>query len=155
MKTLKTRFHGRIPLDEADILYVDYEILGFPQERQFILLPHQADSPFLYLQSIENPQLAFICIDPLLRFPEYQLPTKEIPKELGDSSDWAVLALCTIGQGRFASINLKSPLVFNRHTRHGGQFVLSLPYSLQYPLFSNEGITSEEPRHAGTHPKSS
>ncbi|NMP23080.1 flagellar assembly protein FliW [Sulfobacillus harzensis] len=151
MPTIDTRFHGRIAIDDADILMVDYEILGFPQERRFVLLPHQANSPFLYLQSVSTPSLAFICIDPLLRFPEYQLPPNELPEPLGEASEWAVLCLCTMGNGHTPSMNLRSPLVFNRRTRRGGQFVLSLPYPVQYPLFP-EGTSSEAPSHAGTHP---
>lgn len=152
MLTIDTRFHGTIPVNEQDLLIVDYQILGFPSERRFVLLPHQPDSPFLYLQSVATPSLAFVCVDPLLQVPEYQLPQDELPGPLGDSHDWAVLCLCTLGNGHTPSMNLRSPLVFNRRTRHGGQFVLSLPYPLQYPLFPVEGAPSEAPSHAGTHP---
>ncbi len=152
MPTIQTRFHGELTIAEADIVTLDYEILGFPGERQFVLLPHQNDSPFLYLQSINTPGLAFICIDPLLGFPEYQIPVEELPDSLGDPAEWAILCLCTVGNGHNPSMNLRSPLIVNRRTRHGGQFVLSLPYPLQYPLVPNEGNQSEEPSHAGTHP---
>lgn len=154
MLTIETRFHGAITVNDTDILTIDYEILGFPGEKRFLLLPHQPDSPFLYLQSVQTPSLAFVAIDPLIRFPEYQIPSGEIPEALGDSSEWAVLCLCTMGNGEAPSMNLRSPLVFNRHTRRGGQFVLSLPYPIQYPLFpaSDEGTEPEEPSHAGTHP---
>ena len=152
MPTIETRFHGTITIQESDILTLDYEILGFIGERQFVLLPHRSDSPFLYLQSLSTPGLAFICIDPLLKVPDYELPVEEIP-DLGNPTDWAILCLCTVGNGHNASMNLKSPLIINRQTRHGGQFVLSLPYSLQYPLFPSVGTMSEAPSHAGTHPK--
>ncbi len=152
MLTIDTRYHGRFTVDEKAILTVDYEILGFTQERHFVLLPHQPESPFLYLQSVSTPTLAFVCIDPLLSFPEYQLPEDEVPAALGAASEWAVLCLCTIGHGHTPSMNLRSPLVFNRRTRRGGQFVLSLPYPVQYPLFPPEGTSSEAPSHAGTHP---
>ncbi|MCY0878405.1 MAG: flagellar assembly protein FliW [Firmicutes bacterium] len=152
MRTIQTRFHGAIAIDEGDLLHIDYEILGFEQERQFVLLPHRPDSPFLYLQSATTPSLAFVCIDPLLRVPDYQLPRDELPAALGDPSDWAVLALCTIGNGFPPTMNLRSPLIFNRETRHGGQFVLSLPYPIQYPLFPVEGAAPEAASHAGTHP---
>lgn len=134
---IKTRFHGTITVADQDIVTLDYEILGFSQYRQYILLPHQPNSPFLYFQSTEQPELAFITIDPLVRFPDYRVPPDELP-DLGDPRHWAVLCLCTIGQGAHATINLKSPLVINQKTRRGGQFVLSLPYEHQYPLFTEE-----------------
>jgi flagellar assembly factor FliW len=159
MRTINTRFHGTIALPDSDVLTVDYPILGFPAEREFVLLPHRPDSPFLYLQSIRTHNLAFVAIDPLLRFPDYQVPQTEIPSELGPSSEWAVLCLCTLRNGQTPTMNLKSPLIFNRESRRGGQFVLSLPYPLQYPLIppraqdAPEGQTGpEEPSHAGTHP---
>jgi len=49
MLAIDTRFHGPITVEESDILTIDHEILGFPDERRFILLPHQVESPFLYL----------------------------------------------------------------------------------------------------------
>ena len=156
MLTIETRFHGTLTVPETDLLTVDYEILGFPSERQFLLLPHRPDSPFLYLQSASTPSLAFIVVDPLLAVSDYQIPQGDIPADLGESSEWAVLCLCTIGSGHPPTMNLRSPLIFNRSSRHGGQFVLSLPYPLQHPLFSavdSEGTGPEEPSHAGTHPK--
>lgn len=155
MVTIDTRFHGSLSVDETDILTVDYEILGFPRETQFVLLPHRPDSPFLYLQSLRTPALAFIAVDPLLRVPDYQVPAQDIPAALGDSDAWAVLCLCTIGADAPPSMNLRSPLIFNRHSRRGGQFVLSLPYPIQYPLFTDAQVETglEEPTHAGTQPK--
>ncbi len=152
MLTIDTRFHGTLTVEDTDILRVDYEIIGFAEEKSFILLPHRPDSPFLYLQSTITASLAFVAIDPLLRVPDYQIPASDIPQALGESRDWAVLCLCTLGNGQTPSMNLKSPLIFNRQSRHGGQFVLSWPYPLQHPLFVDEAKKGpEEPSHAGTH----
>ena len=115
---------------------MDYEILGFPQQRHFILVPHRPDSPFLYLQSTTQADLAFVVIDPLVVMPDYALPVEELP-DLGDPQLWAILCLCTVGQGDLGTVNLRSPLIVNRETRRGGQFVLSLPYSHQHPLFKD------------------
>ncbi|MCL4495318.1 MAG: flagellar assembly protein FliW [Firmicutes bacterium] len=149
-ETIKTRFHGEITISSADILVLDQEILGFRQHRQFVLLPHHQDSPFLYLQSASDPQLAFIVIDPLTFKPDYFVPYEEVAG-LGNPEFWAILCICTVGrepggQDLYATANLKSPLVINRETRHGGQFVLSLPYSFEYPLFR------EARNDAGTKP---
>lgn len=128
-----TRFHGSLVIQEKDIITLDYEILGFPHHRHYILLPHRADSPFLYLQSTDTPELAFITIDPLLKVPDYRVPPEDVA-DLGDPKDWAVLCLCTIEGGQAGTMNLRSPLVINRQTRRGGQFILSIPYPFRYPL---------------------
>ena len=141
-ETIQTRFHGTITISSTDILTLDQEILGFPQHRQFILLPHHPESPFLYLQSITDPQLAFIVIDPLTVKADYAVPDQDVAG-LGNREFWAMLCLCTVSrqqpdQGLVATCNLKSPVIINRQTRHGGQFVLSLPYSFAYPLFGGD-----------------
>lgn len=143
MAIIDTRFHDTITIREPDVITFDREVLGFPQFRRFVLLPHRPDSPFLYLQSTESPSLAFVTIDPLLREPEYTLPIDEIPG-LGDPKDWAILCLCTLGPGHHGTINLRSPLVINRETRRGGQFVLSLPYPVHYPLFPDKPRATEK-----------
>ncbi|MCL4318973.1 MAG: flagellar assembly protein FliW [Firmicutes bacterium] len=148
--TIQTRFHGEITISSRDILILDQEILGFPKHRQFVLLPHHQDSPFLYLQSVSDPELAFIVIDPLTFKPDYRIPQDDVTG-LGNSEFWAILCICTVGRvrgkdGLYATANLRSPLVINRQTRRGGQFVLSLPYSFEYPLIV------EAQNDAGTEP---
>ncbi len=139
---VETRFHGPLTVKPEDIITMDYEILGFAQHRHFILVPHRSDSPFLYLQSTTESTLSFVVIDPLVVMPDYSLPLEELP-DLGDPQLWAILCLCTVGQGGPGTVNLRSPLIINRETRRGGQFVLSLPYSHQHPLF-------KEVTHAGS-----
>lgn len=145
MGLIDTRFHGRLTIDESDVITLDYEILGFPAYRRYILLPHRADSPFLYLQSVDAPWLAFIAMDPLLVAPDYTLPVNELP-DLGDPAHWAVLGLCSISDGHHGTINLRSPVIINRETRRGGQFVLSLPYSHQHPLFREGAYAGAQPK---------
>lgn len=139
---VETRFHGPLTVRPEEIITLDYEILGFPDQRHFILLPHRSDSPFLYFQSTTEVSLSFVVIDPLLVMADYRLPLDELP-DLGNPSLWAILCLCSIGNGNPATVNLRSPVIINRQTRRGGQFVLSLPYSHQHPLF-------KEVTHAGS-----
>jgi len=129
-----TRFWGTLEVSEEALITFTREILGFPRHRRFVLLPGPADHPFLYLQSVDDPSLAFVTIDPLLVMPDYHVPAEEAP-EFGPPDEWAVLALCTISRERQeATVNLRSPLIINRTSRQGGQVVLSLPYSFRHPL---------------------
>ncbi len=131
-----TKFWGALELPETSLITFTREILGFPRHRRFVLLPAGGTHPFLYLQSADDPHLAFVTIDPKLVMPSYRVPEDEAA-EYGQPDEWAVLALCTIPPERQdATVNLRSPLVINRATRQGGQVVLSLPYSFRHPLFS-------------------
>ncbi len=133
--TIPTKFHGPLAIGEADLLTIDRPpILGFQRYTQYVLLPHQPASPFLYLQSAEQRDLCFIVADPLLWVPDYRVPADEVA-DLGTPDSWAVLVLCTIARaGAGVTINLRSPLVVARPLRRGGQIVLSLPYPHQYPI---------------------
>ena len=145
---IQTKFHGIMTVNQADLLVIDQPpILGFSYLSRFVLLPHAIDSPFLYLQSVEDPGICFIVADPLLWVPDYAIPESD-PSSLGRPDEWAVLVLCTIeAMGGQVTANLRSPLVINRAARRGGQYVLSVAYPLQFP------IVQQEDSHAGVDQK--
>lgn len=137
---IQTKFHGLRPLEDADLIWLEHPpLLGFSHLRRFILLPHAQDSPFLYLQSAENPGICFVVVDPLLWVPDYAIPQGDIV-DLGSKDEWAALTLCTIDPSqRRMTTNLRSPLVVNKTSRRGGQYVLSVPYPHQFSLTPGEG----------------
>ncbi len=145
---IQTKFHGTMELHDADMLFIDCPpLLGFSQFTRFLLLPHAKDSPFLYLQSTQNPGICFVVVDPWLWIPEYVVPEGEIT-ELGPKGAWAVLVVCTIDVASgLVTANLRSPLVINQASRRGGQYVLTVPYPHQFPL------TPEEDSHASLNQK--
>lgn len=145
---IQTKFHGAMEVHDSDVLLIDQPpLLGFSHLVRFILLPHAKDSPFLYLQSLESPGVCFIAVDPLLWVADYAVPAGDI-SDLGAPHEWAALTLCTIdAKGGRVTANLRSPIVINQRTRHGGQYVLSVPYPHQFPL------TEQEDSHAGLNQK--
>ena len=145
---IQTKFHGTVELHDTDVLLIDRPpLLGFSHLSRFLLLPHAQDSPFLYLQSAENPRICFVVVDPLVWVSDYAIPEEDIT-DLGSRDDWAALTVCTIDpQGGQVTANLRSPLVINKTTRRGGQFVLSVPYPHQFPLMQ------QEDSHAGLNQK--
>ena len=76
---LNTKHFGEINIDEKKIINFEDGIPGFENEKQFIVLYEGEDnSPFRWMQSIENPDLAFAMVDPIMIIPDYD---GEIPKE--------------------------------------------------------------------------
>ncbi len=151
---LVTRHWGVLSVDDDRIITLTDAILGFPDQRRFVLLPAGGGSPFLYLQSADVPTLAFAVLDPLVLVPDYEVPPEEGAR-WGPPEEWAVLVLCTITPTE-RSANLRSPVVINRRTREGGQIVLSLPYPFHHPLSpppaESDGEAHSEKRglgHAG------
>jgi hypothetical protein len=62
----KDRF-GTFEVDDKDPIHFPRGMIGFPSEKQFVLLRHRDDSAIGWLQSTTNPALAFpiVSIDAL------------------------------------------------------------------------------------------
>lgn len=132
-----TKFHGTMDVRPEEFILLEHPILGFPEAKRFILYPHP-NSPFMYFQSVDLSTLCFIVIDPLVVVRDYQVPVEDVP-DLGPSEEWAMLCLCTMDK-RQVTVNLRSPVVINKNTRRGGQYVLSVPYPIQFPIWQEAAV---------------
>lgn len=117
------------------IVQLPFGLLGFERVKKYVLLANPQEDPFLWLQMLEGPRKAFLIVSPFLVMPEYQpdIPSDDVAfLELTEPADALVFNICTLrGPGR-ATINLKGPLVINRHTMTGKQVIPN--NAAQYPL---------------------
>ena len=98
-----------------------------------------AAAPFQWLQLQDDPSLAFLVVSPFLAVADYQPEIS--PADVGylgmvAPTDALLLNIVTLrGNGR-ATLNLKGPILINRHTRLAKQVVLAnaADYALQHPL---------------------
>ncbi|HUA39669.1 MAG TPA: flagellar assembly protein FliW [Candidatus Sulfopaludibacter sp.] len=114
-------------------------ILGFEQIKDYVLLVNPEEEPFAWLQVKANASLAFVVVDPFLVMPNYQPDIPEADVEflgLRNTSDALLLNIVTIHGPHRATINLKGPIVINRHTHIGKQIIIAnaVDYSVQHPL---------------------
>lgn len=128
-KKIYTSRFGEIEIDEGKLITMTSPFLGFPDERLFVLLPHGPNVPFFWLQSIENPDLAFIVISPDLLNPKYKPAMSSAVKEelqISKDQDLAVMVILTIppGKPREMTANLLGPVVLNAEKRLAKQVVL-------------------------------
>ena len=152
MKFWTTRF-GDVECPEEVVMQFPDGVLGFPESRQFILLEHDAEgSPFKWLQSLDNPELAFIVIDPYLYDPQYRFDIDLDTMRLigtADPADCAVMGIVHVPREtpHGMTANLKAPLVVNVGSRRGRQIILgSNVYSISTPLFAELAVA--EPQRA-------
>ncbi len=134
-----TRF-GTINVNKKRIIEFPEGILGFPKQKRFTILEHKPDSPFCWLQSLEDPALAFVLTSPFLVLPDYLKglggPYEEILEGVG-KGETALFVLVTIPPGRVEDMtaNLLGPIVIDIASRKGRQIVLAnSPYSPRHPL---------------------
>jgi len=115
-------------------------LAGFPEARRFVLSKWGGDdSPFSLMQSLEDPELAFLVVPPAVFFPDYQ---PEIDDEtaarlnISDSDDALILVMITVGEAvKEATANLLGPLVINRHSNEASQVILTESgYDLRTPV---------------------
>ncbi len=138
---IQTSRFGTINVEEDKIITFVQEILGFPKAKRFVLLPHRENSPFYWLQCLDQPDLAFVVISPAVFVSNYtfDLPDniqKEL--ELERAEDVVVLVIVTIERKEGASkvtANLLGPIVINEKRRLACQVVLNPnKYPVQFPL---------------------
>ncbi len=128
IKVKTTRF-GDIEIDEKDVIALPAGIIGFPELKQYVLLDHDQDSPFKWLQSLEDGSIAFVLINPLLFKPDYLVEVNEA--EVGDldivaEEDAVVSVIITMpSDPQKMTANLKAPVIFNLKNRKGRQVILN------------------------------
>jgi len=141
---IETARFGVIDIDPDRIITFPKGFIGFPDWRRFVLLPHRHDSPFWILQSVDDPALAFVVMDPREVVPDYvaRVPAAQLADVgIADHQDVeraVVLALVTLrADPPGTTANLKAPLIINPSRRLGIQVILDgSPYAIRHPIAS-------------------
>jgi flagellar assembly factor FliW len=134
----ETKNFGAIEVQEQQVIKLAQGLLGFPDYRHYILIEHKKDSPFVWLQSLDDPGLAFAVIDPYCFMPDYQIGyLNGSLAELGadNAKDLNIFVIVTIPKGRpqDMTVNLLGPVVINIKNRLAKQLVLDNPkYTHRY-----------------------
>lgn len=144
MKKIMTSRFGEIEAAEESIIHFAAGIPAFEKEREFIIIPYEEGGPYVFLQSVRTPELAFLMTMPLAFFPDYEFTIDDdVEKELGLTSPEEVLiyAILTLEgtEIRDLTANLIAPIVINAATRRAKQIVLDhSPYKTKHRLFPAE-----------------
>ncbi|HEY3282782.1 MAG TPA: flagellar assembly protein FliW [Armatimonadota bacterium] len=138
MKVQTTRF-GELELDEDSVISMVKGFIGLEECVRFTLLEHRPDSPFLWMQSLDRPELAFLVTDPFSFFSDYEVEVGQEDQTVlssGGPEDLLVLVTVTVrGAGEEVTANLLGPLVFNLGQRIGKQIILPGDrYKTRHPL---------------------
>jgi flagellar assembly factor FliW len=126
MEVKTTRF-GVINIPDDRVITFPKGLLGFGTQRNYCLLEPGNDSAFFWLQSIEEPSLAFVVTDPSLFFTDYSVPIKSeqmADLKLAKLEDAQVFVIVNKVDETLTG-NLQGPLVINTITREGEQVVLA------------------------------
>ena len=140
MKLSTVRF-GEIEIEEDRIFNFVMPIIGFDMLHKFIILDPNKETLFKWLQSIEDPSLAFPIISVSALELEYaiDLPDNIVEKlDITNVESLLVMNITSIPQDNpnGTTINLLAPLIFNLDNQSAAQVVLSgSGYDISYPMF--------------------
>ncbi len=140
MITISTTRFGEIAVEEQRIIHFPDGLLGFPNQKDFILKQHEHGSSFYWLQSVDLPYMAFVVINPFLGEKNYlaELPPSDREYFKGvEEGRTLVLSMVTIRPESVPALtmNLVGPVVIDLETKTGKQVVLSTTkYTCRHPL---------------------
>lgn len=125
---LDTNQPGDLQVSKDDILYFPEGLPGFAEQKRFIFLPYDPVVNIGLLQSLDDPNLAFVVGNPFYFFPSYELNLSNgdcAALQVASPTDAATMVIFTLGENlENSTVNLKAPLVFNLTKRIGKQIIL-------------------------------
>ena len=138
---LNTVRFGDIEIEENRIFNFAMPIIGFDTLHKFVILDPNKETLFKWLQSVEDPSLAFPIISVSALDLDY---TIDLPDNIVDTlkitnvESLLVMNITSIPQDnpKGTTINLLAPLIFNLDNQSAAQVVLSgSGYDISYPMF--------------------
>lgn len=142
MQINTTRF-GMLEVKEEDIWEMASPILGFESSGRYARIVEN-DSPFEFLQSVEDEHLTFIVTDPFLFLKEYDFTLDQRWIDilhLEDQEQVAVRTIVTVRSPNDISMNLKAPIIMNSNTKEAAQIILDRSeYSTRHSINNNSKV---------------
>ncbi|MGE4133406.1 MAG: flagellar assembly protein FliW [Bdellovibrionales bacterium] len=138
---IHTSRFGAVSITAEDVIQFPEGLLGFSELRRFILLDDPTDEIFAWLQSCEDPNIAFPLLEPELFAPQYKIQlTKHDLELLGLKSPDGIrpFAIITIpADPTQMTANLKAPIVIHVSSRIARQVVLQdNSLAIREPIFT-------------------
>jgi flagellar assembly factor FliW len=130
---IETRKFGKIEIDETKIITMPEGLPGFAGFDRFVLLEDEKIAPFSWFQSINEPDLALVIMNPLLFKPDYQVNGLEnfiVTQGWTNTtvSDFLIYVVVNISKGKEeqkVTANLMGPLIINSKNNEAIQVVIS------------------------------
>ncbi|SFB11605.1 flagellar assembly protein FliW [Selenomonas ruminantium] len=141
MRKVNTLRFGEVEVAEDKIVHFADGIPAFEDEHEFVIVPYDEESPYVFLQSLETPDLAFLMTMPFTFFPDYEFELDDENQdklELTRQEDMLIYTLITVNNGKVQDMtaNLMAPVVVNAANMQARQLVLDKSsYTTKHRLF--------------------
>ncbi len=130
MKVNTARF-GELEVNESDIIHFKEGLFGFENLRRYVIFQMEEDNPLMWMQAIDDGDLAFILIRPFEFRPNYslKLADKDVEElELQSPEDSDIFGIVVLPEDSSKmTANLQGPIVINRVKKMGKQVISTNP----------------------------
>lgn len=126
MKKLETRF-GEVEYDEAQLLHFPAGLIGLPNLHDFIVMPNKKEGPLFWIQSVDDPQMAFVLTDPTNFFLEYRVIPEKGERELlqiEEGDNCLALVVVTVPPDLNITLNMAAPILYSPENNRAIQTIL-------------------------------
>ena len=141
---LHTKNFGEIEIDEQKIIDFPEGLLGFEEEKQFVIInTEDEENPFQWLQSVTNPNLAFVIINPFFVYPNYDIVIPKTAQErlkIQNKKDLCIYSIVVVPENiEKMTANLLGPIIININKKLGKQVILDdNRYSTKHYIFKQD-----------------
>lgn len=145
---IQTVRFGQLKVPDEKLIKMQKPILGFERLSVYCLVEKEEFRPFLWLQSVEDPAVAFIVVKPLVFFPDYRIEVHsnelaELMISRPDRVETYVIVTMPEDATRM-SANLQGPILINTENNRAKQLVLvNSDYRVKHSIFDALEDTAE------------
>ncbi len=130
---------GSLEIPDDKIFTMERPVLGFERLKSFCLVEMNELAPFLWMQSTEDPRVAFLVMNPVCFFPDYRIEinSQEIAElEVTNPATVETYVILTILKAtKDFSANLQGPILINTENNKAKQLVLvNSGYKVQHSI---------------------
>lgn len=121
-----TRF-GEVEYNPENLLHFPAGLIGFPNLNHFIVMPNKKNGPLFWIQSIDEPEMAFVLTDPTNFFLDYKIKPEESERQslgIEDSDDCYCLVVVTVPPDQKITLNLAAPILYSPKSNRAKQVIL-------------------------------
>ena len=125
---IMTKAKGKMDISEENLLTIPEGLFGFEEYTKFAMVDSDYE-PFIWLQSTENPNLAFLIVDPFLISSIYETDIDDdtlVKIGITKPEDIIIMTIVTVpNNGAPITANFQGPIVINKKNHQCMQVILN------------------------------
>ncbi|MGH8016337.1 MAG: flagellar assembly protein FliW [Candidatus Zixiibacteriota bacterium] len=132
-------------------------VLGFEKLGRFGMIERDEFRPFLWMQSIDDPEVAFIIVNPVIFRSDYRIEIN--PNEISEIEPTSpelieTYVIANVPEDwKQMTVNMQGPILINTSNNKAKQLVLmNSEYKVQHDVFEHEKITTTVSKTATKEP---